>query len=61
MNIDYDNSSIPELINYFKEEEISLSNVVNRNITDIENLINHIQKTVKSLHNIELETEIIII
>jgi len=33
----------------------------NASATDIENLINHIQKTVKSLHNIELETEIIII
>jgi len=29
--------------------------------SDIENLINHIQNTVKSLHNVELETEIIII
>jgi len=33
----------------------------NATAADIENLINHIQKTVKSLHNIELETEIIII
>ena len=29
--------------------------------SDIENLINHIQNTVKSLYNVELETEIIII
>ena len=38
--------------------------IINRNnatAADIENLINHIQKTVKLLHNIELETEIIII
>jgi len=33
----------------------------NATAADIENLINHIQKTVKSLHDIELETEIIII
>jgi len=33
----------------------------NATAADIENLINHIQITVKSLHNIELETEIIII
>tara|TARA_B100000586_G_C20067819_1_gene409307 strand:- start:276 stop:1106 length:831 start_codon:yes stop_codon:yes gene_type:complete len=40
MNIDYDNSSIPELIDYFKQAEISISEVVNKNKTDIENLIN---------------------
>jgi len=33
----------------------------NATATDIENLINHIKNTVKSIHNIELETEIIII
>ena len=33
----------------------------NATAADIENLINYIQKTVKSLHNVELETEIIII
>ena len=33
----------------------------NATAADIENLINHIQNTVKSLHNVELETEIIII
>jgi UDP-N-acetylmuramate dehydrogenase len=33
----------------------------NATAADIENLINHIQKTVKLLHNVELETEIIII
>ena len=54
MNIDYDNSSIPELINYFKEEEISLSNVVNRNITDIENLINECTKRIIKQNNIFL-------
>ena len=36
MNIDYDKSSIPELINYFKKEEISLSNVINKYIIDVE-------------------------
>jgi len=54
MNIDYDNSSIPELINYFKEEEISLSNVVNKNITDIENLINECTKRIIKQNNIFL-------
>jgi len=54
MNIDYDNSSIPELINYFKEEEISLSNVVNKNITDIENLINKCTKRIINQNNIFL-------
>ena len=54
MNIDYDNSSIPELINYFKEEEISLSNVVNKNITDIENLINECTKRIINQNNIFL-------
>jgi len=33
----------------------------NATAADIENLINHIQNTVKSLHNVVLETEIIII
>ena len=36
-------------------------NQENATAADIENLINHIQNTVKSLHNVELETEIIII
>ena len=54
MNIDYDNSSVPELINYFKEEEISLSNVVNENITDIENLINECTKRIIKQNNIFL-------
>ena len=54
MNIDYDNSSIPELINYFKEEEISLSYVVNKNITDIENLINECTKRIIKQNNIFL-------
>ena len=54
MNIDYDNSSIPELINYFKEEEISLSNVVSKNITDIENLINECTKRIIKQNNIFL-------
>ena len=54
MNIDYDNSSVPELINYFKEEEISLSNVVNKNITDIENLINECTKRIIKQNNIFL-------
>ena len=39
MNIDYDNSSISKLIDYFKQEEISISEVVNKNKADIENLI----------------------
>ena len=54
MNIDYDNSSIPELINYFKEEEISLSNVINKNIIDIENLINDCTKRIINQNNIFL-------
>ena len=54
MNIDYDNSSIPELINYFKEEEISLSNVVNKNIIDVENLINDCTKRIINQNNIFL-------
>ena len=33
----------------------------NATAADIENLIHHIQNTVKSLHNVELETEIIIV
>jgi UDP-N-acetylmuramate dehydrogenase len=33
----------------------------NATAEDIENLINHIKNTVKSVHNVELETEIIII
>jgi len=33
----------------------------NATATDIENLINHIQNTVMSIHNVQLETEIIII
>ena len=33
----------------------------NATAADIENLINHIKNTVKSMHNVELETEIIII
>ena len=33
----------------------------NATAEDIENLINHIKNTVKSIHNVELETEIIII
>ena len=33
----------------------------NASAEDIENLINHIKNTVKSVHNVELETEIIII
>ena len=33
----------------------------NATATDIENLINHIQNTVMSMHNVQLETEIIII
>ncbi len=33
----------------------------NATAIDIENLINHIKNTVKSIHNVELETEIIII
>ena len=33
----------------------------NATAEDIENLINHIKNTVKSMHNVELETEIIII
>ena len=33
----------------------------NASAEDIENLINHIKNTVKSIHNVELETEIIII
>ena len=33
----------------------------NATAADIENLIDHIQNTVKSMHNVELETEIIII
>ena len=54
MNIDYDNSSIPELINYFKEEEISLSNVINKNIIDVENLINDCTKRIINQNNIFL-------
>ena len=54
MNIDYDNSSIPELINYFKEEEISLSNVINKNIIDVENLINECTKRIIYQNNIFL-------
>ena len=54
MNIDYDNSSIPELINYFKEEEISLSNVINKNIIDVENLINECTKRIINQNNIFL-------
>ena len=54
MNIDYDNSSIPELINYFKEEEISLSNVINKNILDVENLINECTKRIINQNNIFL-------
>ena len=54
MNIDYDNSSIPELINYFKEEEISLSNVINKNIIDVENLINECTKRIIEQNNIFL-------
>ena len=54
MNIDYDNSSIPELINYFKKEEISLSNVINKNIIDIENLINDCTKRIINQNNIFL-------
>ena len=33
MNIDYDNSSIPELINYFKEEDDELIDTVNRRLS----------------------------
>ena len=33
----------------------------NATAADIENLINHIKNTIKSMHNVELETEIIII
>ena len=54
MNIDYDNSSIPELINYFKKEEISLSNVINKNIIDVENLINECTKRIINQNNIFL-------
>tara|TARA_B100001765_G_scaffold211606_1_gene174417 strand:+ start:61 stop:891 length:831 start_codon:yes stop_codon:yes gene_type:complete len=54
MNIDYDNSSIPELINYFKKEEISLSNVINKNIIDVENLINDCTKRIINQNNIFL-------
>ena len=54
MNIDYDNSSVPELINYFKEEEISLSNVINKNIIDVENLINDCTKRIINQNNIFL-------
>ena len=54
MNIDSDNSSIPELINYFKEEEISLSNVINKNIIDVENLINECTKRIINQNNIFL-------
>ena len=54
MNIDYDNSSIPELINYFKQEEISLSDVVNKNKTDIENLVNECTKRIIKQNNIFL-------
>jgi len=54
MNIDYDNSSVPELINYFKEEEISLSNVINKNIIDVENLINECTKRIINQNNIFL-------
>ena len=56
MNIDYDNSSIPELINYFKEEEISLSNVINKNIIDVENLINDCTKRIINQNNIFLSS-----
>ena len=54
MNIDYDNSSIPELINYFKKEEISLTNVINKNIIDVENLINECTKRIINQNNIFL-------
>ena len=52
MNIDYDNSSISKLIDYFKQEEISISEVVNKNKTDIEKLISQCTERIINQNNI---------
>ena len=54
MNIDYDNSSISKLIDYFKQEEISISEVVNKNKTDIEKLISQCTERIINQNNIFL-------
>ena len=54
MNIDYDNSSISKLIDYFKQEKISISEVVNKNKTDIEKLISQCTERIINQNNIFL-------